>query len=409
MPRTVGGWRRAAQRLVVGGAASLCAVSFLGPVLHEEPMAPVASVRHQVRVDFFGDSLLEQARAYLLGDFRTDTADLMVSATGGTALCDFVYPQLRTTAQGLQLDTAPGPILRLTRADAPAVAVIEFSGNTLTPCIAQQTFSLALFTQNYELCLTAAVSHLHAIGTRHVILDAGPPFEVPQASQGAVRSLYEHVAHEDAGEGVRYATAADDAVSNHGRYTTYLACLKSETEVDECGNVDVDGVESDQVRSADGRHFCPVPRGSGQVPPCPVYSSGAARFASAFTSLVGASYPQVVLSTHPVVSGVAPSVGPATGGTELTVSGFRLKGVVSVRVVKLYFPVVDGVTLEDTTPIEVTLDATRVHVVSPTEVTCLSPPVNGRSAPDPGNVFVQVATARGVSVVGWVSQEFNEP
>ena len=66
--------------------------------------------------------------------------------------------------------------------------------------------------------------------------------------------------------------AGTTIVDAGGQYVLQLPCLPGEAE---CGP---DG--SNVVRSDDGVHFCPGPN----LKPCPVYSSGALRFAMAISN-----------------------------------------------------------------------------------------------------------------------------
>ena len=67
-----------------------------------------------------------------------------------------------------------------------------------------------------------------------------------------------------------------------GVYTPTLPCFIGEP----CTGPVVRGVLSNVVRSADGVHFCPVAEVDER---CPVYSSGAFRFADAMVHALAAS------------------------------------------------------------------------------------------------------------------------
>jgi hypothetical protein len=58
-----------------------------------------------------------------------------------------------------------------------------------------------------------------------------------------------------------------------------LPCLA----VEPCIGPVIDGVPSNDVRAPDGAHFCPVESGdqNGVINGCPIYSSGAFRYANA--------------------------------------------------------------------------------------------------------------------------------
>jgi hypothetical protein len=71
---------------------------------------------------------------------------------------------------------------------------------------------------------------------------------------------------------------AGAAVEGPGHtYTRTLPCSKGQP----CTGPIVDHVRTNIVRAPDGVHFCPVSTGSPLPGGCPVYSSGAYRFARA--------------------------------------------------------------------------------------------------------------------------------
>jgi hypothetical protein len=67
-----------------------------------------------------------------------------------------------------------------------------------------------------------------------------------------------------------------------GTFAETLPCLKGQP----CTGPTVGGIPSDIVRSSDGIHFCPSREGDlhGIIGGCPVYSSGAYRFAKAMVA-----------------------------------------------------------------------------------------------------------------------------
>ena len=71
-----------------------------------------------------------------------------------------------------------------------------------------------------------------------------------------------------------YVDAGASVEGPGGVYTQTLPCFIGEP----CTGPVVEGVPSNVVRSADGVHFCPVAEVDDR---CPVYSSGAFRFAGA--------------------------------------------------------------------------------------------------------------------------------
>jgi hypothetical protein len=380
------------------------------------PGAAAASPRGdsstRVRIDVFGDSLADQASNYLAGDLNPAATTLDTRTVGGSALCDFVYPDMRTTPGGLVDNATRGPILKLTRATAPRVAVLEFSGNDFTPCIESTPFNLTTFDANYAYNLRAAIAHLRSIGTREVLIDAGPHTAGTGPIYAQLVTLYRAIAERSTGMIVRYAGAADRSVlTANGQFTQYLPCLGFEVKQQLCGDVIINGVENDKVRSDDGIHFCPVTVGNslGQVPVyCPVYSSGAYRYALALATLVWRAVPHARAGTSPWVRLVTPSVGSLSGGTRVEVEGTGMGAVVRVEFVKLYFHTADGVKVTAGSPYAVDVPGTHVARISSTELLVTAPALDSASPSDGGNVFVEVVTMSAESVLGLQSDAFNE-
>ena len=77
---------------------------------------------------------------------------------------------------------------------------------------------------------------------------------------------------------------AGAAVLDRGKWTETLLCLPNEP----CTSTDVHGAPVNVVRAPDGMHFCPTApvAVNGVTPLCPVWSSGAFRFASAMATAV---------------------------------------------------------------------------------------------------------------------------
>ena len=73
-----------------------------------------------------------------------------------------------------------------------------------------------------------------------------------------------------------------------GTFAWTLPCMATEP----CTGPVVGGVPSNTVRSPDGADFCPIPvvGPPAQAGSCPVYSSGAFRYASAMASPVERRY-----------------------------------------------------------------------------------------------------------------------
>jgi hypothetical protein len=193
----------------------------------------------------------------------TDLGDIATVATrvmGGSALCDGL-DAMTTDASNADLD----------------VAVIQFSGNTSTPCMAGATTEPDR-TLKYVADLATALDRLTADPDR-VVLVLSSPFTWSLANTGEPaqdafnQALATAVADWQTTNGsttrVRYVDAADE-VEDGGHFTWTKPCLADEKLPQGCRND-----HTILVRSPDGNHFCPV---APQVACPPYYSSGARRY-----------------------------------------------------------------------------------------------------------------------------------
>lgn len=215
----------------------------------EEPSPKVEAVA------VIGDSLAEHAEAYLTTALAP--LPLVKDFFGGTAPCDWLGRDLGLTAT--------------------TVAVITFIGNSQTPCMAAPDGSYPhgqALVDRYRPDLTALVAQVRATGARVIMVgqpargdaDADVALEID-----GINAIGLSLAEQD---GVTFVDAGATVEDVHGRFAHSLPCLPAETS---CG---VDG--TNVVRNDDGVHFCP---GTGR-PPCPEYSSGAFRFATAIADAV---------------------------------------------------------------------------------------------------------------------------
>jgi hypothetical protein len=211
------------------------------------------------RIVLYGDSLAMQSAQdfqYLAG---TSGASTLLRAYGGLAVCD-VLPELASDAESWQ----------------PTVAVLEFSGDDMTPCMKGYVAGSPAYFAKYEVDARAAVSALLGQGVRVVLI--GAPVDVDaRASSNAdhLNAMYGSLAAHV--RGVYYEDAGRFVLAN-GRVTWTLPCLRSEPCVGPQG--------TNIVRSPDGTHFCPDGRTAieGSFDVCDVYSSGAYRFAAAMVA-----------------------------------------------------------------------------------------------------------------------------
>ena len=233
-----------------------------------EPVVEAVTALSRPVVVLYGDSLAWEARDSFTQALAAHPDLQVVTRTfGGTAICDW----LATMA-----DDATSL--------APGMVVVEFSGNSFTPCMQGEDglpLDATTVTERYRADSATVVATFAPIGTQVVF--AGAPTSGPSATAvGRLNALYEELAN--AHTGVTYADAGA-AVLADDSYTLTLPCLSSEP----CGGgYNSEGIAVNVVRAADGVHFCPV---SGQAvqgvtEDCPVWSSGAYRYGIALAAPV---------------------------------------------------------------------------------------------------------------------------
>jgi hypothetical protein len=262
---------------VVVGVAALLTACGAGPtvgasrVAPTEPRAPVAPLAGRPSAVVYGDSLAFETRDLLARDGTTAGMNVQVRAFGGLALCDAL--------NSLRTDLA-------TR--RPSVVALEFIGNSFTPCMRDRAGRpLAAGTAAYEARwradLTTAATLARRAGTRLVWATAPEPKSA--AGAAAVRRLRTIAASVLAGVPGTRVTSVGDAVLAHGGFSATLPCLPDEGATRGCAHGRI------AVRAPDGIHFCPRDPHAvqGVVGDCPVYSSGARRYASAFTAALQAA------------------------------------------------------------------------------------------------------------------------
>jgi hypothetical protein len=219
-------------------------------------------------VVLYGDSLAWESRESFTEAFadRPDV-DVYTRTFGGTAICDW-------------LDEMAADVASL----APGIVVVEFSGNSFTPCMQDASgvpVTGPAITERYAVDAATVISTFAPIGT-HVVFAGAPVSGPTSAAVGRMNDLYREVA---AGhDGVWYADAGG-AVLADDSYTITLPCLSSEP----CeGGYNSDGLPVNVVRAPDGVHFCPVSGDAvqGVTDKCPVWSSGAYRYGRALAQPV---------------------------------------------------------------------------------------------------------------------------
>jgi hypothetical protein len=208
-----------------------------------------------------GDSIALEASPYLRS--ALDGPELEERTFGGSAPCDWLDNDL-----GLRREQ---------------VVVISFIGNSLTDCMADGAgghLQGEALVERYRADVAELVRQVRSAGA--TVLLVGQPQRGP-ATLGdgradlVVAGLHDVYAELAQAEGVAFVDAGAALESEDGSFAAELRCL---TEEPECGP---DG--SNPVRSDDGVHLCPGPSRS----PCPVYSSGAFRFARAIAEALDES------------------------------------------------------------------------------------------------------------------------
>jgi hypothetical protein len=228
--------------------------------------APIR-VEPGARVELWGDSLAWESAAPFVARLREVpgvSLDITTHTFGGTATCDWLS-DIRARARHGHI----------------AVAMLEFSGNALTPCMTGtdgQPRRGAAYLDAYRHATLDAISVLQRAGAR-VYLVGTPPGRRAGTDGDALRNVYEQLAVQRTG--VAFVDAGQ-SVLDHGRWTETLPCLRTEPAADGC----VDG--RIVVRAPDGAHFCPNagPAVRGVVGPCPRWSSGAVRFGRAMADAI---------------------------------------------------------------------------------------------------------------------------
>lgn len=251
-------------------AASSGPVRVAGTMHREVPLAAPG----QATVILYGDSLASEAADHFrdaltgagIGNVRTSTF-------GGTAICDWL-DRMRSDAAALH----------------PTAVVVEFSGNALTPCMMDgqgQSVAVALnaYYRKYVNDAREVLRIFATSGTR--VYFAGAPKtrvaeETNDLNAGLLNTVYSDLAAQT--PDARFV-GAGGALLHDGHWTETLPCLASEPCT---GGVDANGRGINVVRAPDGGHFCPGAPGAtlGVTGTCPVWSSGAFRYANAMAAAV---------------------------------------------------------------------------------------------------------------------------
>lgn len=222
----------------------------------QSPAASPATSAAPASVVLIGDSLAQETAPYL--SLLLGNTPVVDQFFGGTAPCDWLGKDLAT--------------------GTTTVAVITFIGNSQTPCMADAAGGFPAgqaLVDKYRTDLTELVAQVRATGSR--VLMVGQPQRLDPAAEIEIAGINTVVTELATGDEAISFVDGGAAVENpDGSFAVALPCLVGEAE---CG---ADG--SNIVRNDDGVHMCP---GNAALP-CPVYSSGAYRFATAIVNAVRA-------------------------------------------------------------------------------------------------------------------------
>jgi hypothetical protein len=261
-----------------------CAAS---PASTARPASPVPP-----KVALFGDSLAWEAQKYFSSLVLASRGTSVSYDARGTAVCDWLSQMRAVEAQF-----------------APDEVELEFSGNALTPCMkGYEGGSPAYFAKYRDDTLTAI--GIFRRGGARVVLIGAPISRSQHASDPAwdrLNQQYAGIAWSDPHH-VTYVDAGSAVERTDGGYAQTLPCLPAEP----CLGPLLDGVRSNVVRAPDGVHFCPVEKAAavGIIGPCPVYSSGAYRYARAMVAALSG-----LPGTHGSMAPCPPARVPCPSGT----------------------------------------------------------------------------------------------
>ena len=216
-----------------------------------------------VRVVVYGDSLTAEAEPYLHGFVGevAGSAALVRGAPGG-ATCD-LFERMAHDAARVR----------------PAFVVLQFSGNNMTRCMTDaqgRALTGDAWLAKYRADTIRAIELLRPMGAPVYLATSPIGLLAEKKGEDDVHRLARmHREVAASRPWVRLADAGRAVLAFGRHWARTLPCLPKEP----CqGGVDNNGDRVNHVRSHDGVHFCPVPN-PGMGSSCPVWSSGAHRFA----------------------------------------------------------------------------------------------------------------------------------
>ena len=219
-------------------------------------MLSVAKAR---TVMLYGDSLADQASPYFVKTIdQSPGLTARVGAWDGTAPCDWL-PTMLAAAKSKSI----------------AVAVIDFSGNSITPCMRGAPYTSTKYYAKYFVDVSTATAAFVRGGAKVVLV--GAPQSYKQFVHGGTQwdrlnRILAGIASGNAKD-VTYDDAGRSVMVN-GHFTWSMPCRSDEP----CTNEPTRG--ENVVRAPDGFHFCPTGQKAvaGRVAPCTTYMSGAFRY-----------------------------------------------------------------------------------------------------------------------------------
>jgi hypothetical protein len=249
--------------LTVSGAVVLCLALIIGLATASQPE------RRPRRIALFGDSLSFEAARYLQALVRTSRRwNVQQQSLPGTAICDW-FPQMEQSRRDFR----------------PQTVAFEYVGNDILPCMRNadgSQLSNADYLARWRRDTRRAID---MFGPRvKIILIGGPEMK---DHDNRVYGIFRDLAKE-----FRNVTVVDGGrlVTPHRTWVKTLPCLLGEP----CTGPVRNGVRTNVVRAWDTVHFCPKIVTFGT--PCPVYSSGAYRFAvTVFEAITGGHAPDVAV------------------------------------------------------------------------------------------------------------------
>ncbi|MFM7270054.1 MAG: hypothetical protein ACKO2C_00265 [Actinomycetes bacterium] len=232
--------------------------------------APGSDRRTAPKVFLYGDSILYEAKPALQRASREENlTGISVRATPGFAPCDW------TDRIRHDLEATPR-----------AVAVVETVGNSWTSCMFDRGRRVEPGSPAFYRRYTRDLERIADLAARNdAKLVFLTPFPVASPTFNSVleriAAIERRTAASRAGR-ISVSNALTGAVARSGTYAQRLPCLPSETPAMGCSGGTI------PVREPTGLHLCPTGYASVNdvFRGCPVYSSGAERFAKALTRLV---------------------------------------------------------------------------------------------------------------------------